>query len=122
MKHVPLGEQPTYGAPIDFRGLRHAPTNEQGVVFLFGMVATELGCLVESVQTGFPDCEAKRRIGVDKWQRVRIEFEYLSRNFREHGQPVEGCDVVVCWTHNWDECPDSIEVIELSDVIKQLSA
>ena len=26
-----------YGAPIDFRGLRHAPINEQGVVYLFGM-------------------------------------------------------------------------------------
>jgi hypothetical protein len=32
-----------YGAPIDFRGLRHAPLNEQGVVYLFALVAIELG-------------------------------------------------------------------------------
>src|SRR5574341_205258 len=45
-----------YGEPIDFRGLRHAPINEQGVVFLFGMVSDELGFLVESVHHPFPDC------------------------------------------------------------------
>jgi hypothetical protein len=54
------GSGPVFGQPIDFRGLRHAPINEQGVVFLFGMVAYELGFIVESVQAGYPDCEAKR--------------------------------------------------------------
>jgi len=48
-----LTDRPTYGDPIDFRGLRHAPVNEAGVIFLFGMVARELGYLVESVQGGF---------------------------------------------------------------------
>jgi len=52
----------TYGNPIDFRGLRHEPVNEQGVVLLFGLVAKELGYIVEAVQSGFPDCEAKRQI------------------------------------------------------------
>lgn len=113
---------PTYGNPIDFRGLRHEPVNEQGVVFLFGMVARELGYMVEAVQTGYPDCEAKRQIGPGKWQRVRIEFEYESRNFRDHGHPVGGCDVIVCWRHNWSECPESLEVLELRHVIKSLAA
>ncbi len=27
-----------FGEPIDFRGLRFAPVNEQGVVYLFGMI------------------------------------------------------------------------------------
>jgi hypothetical protein len=36
--------------------------NEQGVVFLFGMVAKELGYMVEVVQTGYPDCEAKDKL------------------------------------------------------------
>ena len=116
-----LDDRPTYGNPIDFRGLRHEPVNEDGVVFLFGMVAKELGYLVEAVQAGFPDCEAKRQIGADKWQRVRIEFEYESRNFRDHGHPPSGCDVIVCWRHNWPECPSNIEVVELSKVIKQLA-
>src|SRR5262249_35972821 len=117
-----LSDRPTYGAPIDFRGLRHAPVNEDGVIFLFGIVARELGYLVESVQAGFPDCEAKRQIGPSEWQRIRIEFEFESRNFRDHGHPPEGCDVIVCWVHNWAECPERLEVVELSKLIKSLAA
>lgn len=120
--HNKLGGRPTYGNPLDFRGLRHEPVNEQGVVFLFGMVARELGYLVEAVQTGYPDCEAKRQVGPGKWQRVRIEFEFESRNFRDHGHPQSGCDVIVCWRHNWSECPKHLEVVELSSLIRTLSA
>lgn len=121
-RHGRLDDRPTYGNPIDFRGLRHEPVNEQGVVFLFGMVARELGYHVEAVQTGYPDCEAKRQVDAGKWQRVRIEFEFESRNFRDHGHPPDGCDVIVCWRHNWAECPSSLEVVELSSVIRTLSA
>jgi hypothetical protein len=121
-RHVPLKDRPTYGTPTRFRGLRHEPVNEQGVVLLFGMLAKELGYLVESVQTGFPDCEAMRQITPERWQRVRIEFEFESRNFRDHGHPASGCDVIVCWRHNWADCPENIEVVELSSIIKSLGS
>ena len=39
-----------FGEPIDFRGLRFAPINEQGVVYLFGMISRELGFLIESIR------------------------------------------------------------------------
>jgi hypothetical protein len=119
-KHAPLQDRPTYGNPIDFRGLRHEPVNEQGVVLLFAMVAKELGYIVEAVQSGFPDCEAKRQIGPERCQRVHIEFEFESRNFRGHGHPFTGCDVIVCWRHNWPDCPPQIEVLELSSLLKSL--
>lgn len=121
-RHSELPDRHTYGDPIDFRGLRHEPVNESGVVFLFGMVARELGYSVEAVQAGYPDCEAKRQISPGKWQRVRIEFEYMSRNFRDHGHPPDGCDVIVCWRHNWPECPEHLEVVELERVLKSLAA
>lgn len=121
-RHTKLDNRPTYGNPIDFRGLRHEPVNEQGVVFLFGMVARELGYHVEAVQTGYPDCEAKRQVDAGKWQRVRIEFEFESRNFRDHGHSPTGCDIIVCWRHNWPDCPPNLEVVELSAVIQTLSA
>jgi hypothetical protein len=121
-RHTKLDDRTTYGNPIDFRGLRHEPVNEGGVVFLFGMVARELGYMVEAVQAGFPDCEAKRQVDTGKWQRVRIEFEYESRNFRDHGHPADGCDVIVCWRHNWPECPAHLEVLELSAALNSLSA
>jgi len=111
-----------YGAPIDFRGLRHAPLNEQGVVYVFALVARDIGFTVEAIGTSFPDCEAKRQMDRkgERWQRVRIEFEYLSSDFKRHGHPIEGCDLIVCWKHDWPECP--LEVIELSEVIKSLGA
>jgi hypothetical protein len=118
--HATLRDRTTYGNPIDFRGMRHEPVNEQGVVLLFGMLAKELGYVIEAVQTGFPDCEAKRQIAPERWQRVDIEFEFESRNFRDHGHPSTGCDIIVCWRHNWDECPENIEVVELSTVIQSL--
>jgi len=111
-----------YGAPINFRGLRHAPINEQGVVYLFGMVSSEIGLIVEAVQSAYPDCEAKRCIDSrqNRWQRVRIEFEFYSSNFKEHGHDPTGCDLIVCWEHDWRDCP--LEVIELRSVIDQLES
>ena len=108
-----------YGAPIQFRGLRHAPINEAGVVFLFGMVSQDLGFIVEAVHASYPDCVAKRRIDQsgERWQVVRIEFEFKSRNFRDHKHDPEGCDLIVCWEHNWQECP--LDVVELKKVIDE---
>ena len=118
VQHAPLPGRPAYGNPTNFPALRHEPVNEQGVVLLFGMLAKELGFLVEAVQKGFPDCEAKRQIGPERWQRVNIEFEFESRNFHGHRHPLHGCDLIVCWRHNWPECPKHIEVLELSSVVK----
>ncbi len=121
LQHPPLKGRATYGNPTNFRGLRYEPVNEQGVVLLFGMLAKDLGYIIEAVQKGFPDCEAMRQVAPDRWQRVRIEFEFESRNFRDHGHPLTGCDIIVCWRHNWHECPAHVEILELSNVIKSLA-
>jgi hypothetical protein len=107
------------GPPIDLPGLAHEPGNEQGVIFVFGAVAHKLGFRVLTFQPGFPDCEAMREIRPGVWQRVRIEFEYESRNFLKHGHRRDGCDVIVCWRHNWPGCPKNIEVVELRRVVGQ---
>jgi len=117
---TPSATQRQYGSHINFRGLLHEPINEQGVVFLFGMVAKELGYTVESVQVGFPDCEAKRpsRTRKDKLEKVFVEFEFQSKNFLLHGHDASQCHLIVCWEHNWPDCP--IEVLELKSEIKKL--
>lgn len=112
-----LADRPTYGEPLDFEAMRHEPVNESGVVLLFGMVAMRMGFLIEAMRTNFPDCEAKLRLSPGEWQRVRIEFEFESRNFRDHGHDPKGCDLIVCWAHNWPECP--VEVIALRDFVPQ---
>jgi hypothetical protein len=120
--HTELKDRPVCGGPMPFRSLRYEPVNEQGVVLLFGMLAEGLGYTVEHVQQGFPDCEARRQVGPERWQRVRIEFEYESRNFMQHGHPHRGCDVIVCWRHNWPEHPERLEVLELSRVMRGMSS
>ncbi len=120
-RHRKLQDRPMYGSPINFRGLRYEPVNEQGVVFVFGMLAAELGFKVDLIQIGFPDCLAVRKVRGGGWQPVRIEFKFESRSFRDDGQPVDGCDVIVCWRHNWADCPAQLEVIELASVIKSLA-
>lgn len=112
-----MAERSIVGDLINFRGLVYAPLNEQGVVFLFGKVAHDLNMYVEEIKPGFPDCIARRFVGKG-WERVRIEFEFVSSNFRAHGHDAEGCDIIVCWEHDWQECP--LEVIELSSEIREL--
>jgi hypothetical protein len=74
-----LTDRPVYGRPMMDMALGLAPTNEMGVVFLFGTLAKELGFMVIRLQSEFPDCEAFREVEPGRWQWVRIEFEYESR-------------------------------------------
>jgi hypothetical protein len=109
-----------FGQPIDFRGLRFAPINEQGVVYLFGMISNEIGFYIESIRTGFPDCEGKRCFDKKNnlWEHVKIEFEFKASNFIQHGHNPDECDVIVCWQNDWRDCP--VEIIELKEEIRKL--
>ncbi|HET9837843.1 MAG TPA: hypothetical protein VFR84_06375 [Candidatus Angelobacter sp.] len=89
-----------------------APTNEQGVVLLFGAMAEKLGFAVLKMGTKYPDCEAFRVRDDGKLERVHVEFELESRNFLVHMHQTSKADMIVCWWHNWKDCP--LEVIELS--------
>jgi hypothetical protein len=82
------------GSPLNFRGLVYGPINEQGVLYLFGLIANDLNIRVESIQQGYPDCTAIRYAGKGKWERINIEFEFKSSNF-DHDP--DKCDVLVCW-------------------------
>ena len=106
--------QPAYGRPLPHAPMSYAPTNEAGVVLLFGSVARALGFVITRVQSEFPDCEAMRQVEPNRWQKVRIEFEYQSRSFLAHLHPATECDLIVCWSHDWPECP--LEVLELESL------
>lgn len=111
-----------FGSRINFRSLSCAPINELGVVYLFGVLHDTFDFKIESVQAGFPDCIARRQIGKDRWEELRIEFEYLSKSFRTHNHNPEAVDIIICWNHNWPDCPEHIEVIELSSLIHNLES
>ena len=77
-------DRPLLGAPMDLPGFLFEPTNEMGVVLLFGMLFWRLGFIIESAQIGYPDCRAKLEVEPGRWQDVGIEFELQSRHFLAH--------------------------------------
>lgn len=102
------------GRPIRISGMAYAPTNEQGVVFLFGRLAERLGFTIEQIQTRFPDCTALR-----KGERHYIEFEYRASNYKVH--PPRGADIIVCWDNDWKVPPKKyrhLEIIALRDFVE----
>lgn len=105
------------GEPINYGGLVYAPVNELGVVLLFGMVFEELGMVVEEVRNYFPDATIRRFNGRG-WNKEFVEFEYKSSQYKLHKHPLGGCDIIVCWLHDWIDCP--LEVCELKSLIRLL--
>lgn len=95
------------GAP-----LHYAPANELGVVFLFAHLAKRWRLRVDTIRPEFPDCIAYQKTQHGE-KRIRIEFEYKSRNFKTHRHDPKKCDWIVCWEHNWPEAPRSLEIVEL---------
>ena len=107
--------RPAYGPLMRPYPLICGPVNEMGVVYLFGAMAEKLGFVVLRIQQEFPDCEALMLVDGDRCELVRIEFEYESRNFLKHMHEPGDCDLIVCWKHNWPECP--LDVVELKTAL-----
>ena len=99
--------------------LVYEPVNEQGVIFLFAKYHKELGIeYIEGIQQGFPDAFGRRKIGKTEYEPVDIEFEFKSIDFKNHQHDPNQCDIIVCWEHNWKECP--LEVIELKTAAPEM--
>lgn len=113
-------DRPLLGAPLGLPGFLFEPTNEMGVVLLFGMLFWRLGFIIESAQVGYPDCRAKLEVEPGRWQDVGIEFEHQSRHFLAHRHDPSRCDILVCWIHNWKNCPPNLQVVELREVVRRL--
>lgn len=103
-----------FGRPAVLQAMLTHPVNEAGVLALFSSMAVKLGFGILKVQTAFPDVIALRLCKDGNWRLVRVELEFESRGFITHGHDLKGCDLIVCWKHNWPSCP--VEVLELSNI------
>lgn len=108
------------GRTLNFRAFTYAPTSEHDVVQMFGAVAHEIGFEIIGNRSAFPDCEARRRVNAhrERYEKCLIEYEFSSSDYKRHKHSVIGCDLIVCWKHDWSDCP--IEVLELESEIKKL--
>ncbi|MEM2906127.1 MAG: hypothetical protein QW587_10425 [Candidatus Bathyarchaeia archaeon] len=72
---------------------------------------------VEGFSGGFPDCT----LVLDR-QKVRVEFELYSGNFKDHGHDPEKCDIIICWKHDWYGCPENVKVLTLHTLVSKLAS
>ena len=104
------------GDILNIRGIVYEPTNEQGVVSLFTALCYDLNFRLEGIRSKFPDAILKRRNDRGNFSPCLAEFEFKSSNYQLHKHPIKGCDLVICWEHDWKKCP--IEVLELKKVVR----
>jgi hypothetical protein len=109
-----MKKQTQVGRQITVDGMTYAPTNEQGVVFLFGRLAPRLGFCIEHIQTHFPDCTARYR-----GKTCRIEFEYWASNYNHR---TDGADMIVCWENDWETVPPKYRHLEIIGLKKYVGA
>ncbi len=105
---------------INFRGIEYAPVDTRGVIFIFGLVSEELSYIIESFGTDSFCFSGKRNLSLknERWESVNIGFALNSRDLKNSGRITKKCELLICWKHEWKECP--IEVLELSSVLPGL--
>jgi len=97
--------------------------SEASVIFYFGRIYKYLnlyGIMIKDEKKG--ELDAIAYLDPQAKKEINIEFELWSKNFVEHGHDPNKCDLIICGMHNWKECPDDIDVIELDYLWKKLSA
>jgi hypothetical protein len=52
-------------------------------------------------QEAFPDYVLRTKSG----KVIRVEAELKSLHFKVHKHDIESCDLIICWEHNWKDCP-----------------
>lgn len=98
------------GSPIcGGRFAMFEPKNEQGVVLVFQQLCESMGLEILSIQAGYPDALIFDKANQTK---IRIEFEYESKNFIIHKHDPKGTDWIICWKKNKGKYP--VPVLELS--------
>jgi hypothetical protein len=118
-KFIPISERKRsiVGDPINFEGLIYGPLNENGVIFLFSKIHDKFNINIEAIQAAFPDAKGRRKTSKG-WEDIWIEFEFKSSHFKAHNHDPKECDVIVCWEHDWKDCP--LEVISLKEHLETM--
>ncbi|MEN8222316.1 MAG: hypothetical protein ABFR36_03570 [Acidobacteriota bacterium] len=118
----PIGNKKDQGKAekLNFRGIKYAPVDTRGVIYIFGLVSEELSYIVESFGKDKFCFSGKRNLSLEKekWEPVNFSFTLNSSDLESSGRLSKNCELLVCWKHDWKECP--VEVLELSSVLPGL--
>lgn len=101
------------GQPIRIEGMRFAPTNVAGVIFLFGRLAARLGFEIDAIDERTLVCVARER-----GEKRRIKFELHASDYER--APRKGVDLIVCWENDWGYRPKKhhrLDTLELKEFV-----
>jgi hypothetical protein len=77
------------------------PRNELQVRELYASRLPDYGYRLVASHSDFPDW-----LVVDgEGKFLYVEVEHRSSGFQAHGHDPAGCDLIMCWEHDWRECP-----------------
>lgn len=93
-----------------------APVNDMGVMLLFAEWARKNRVRIQSVEASQAACiaivtAAVKAGGKEEVRRIALMFQ--SSEFRAKRRSCRGIDWIVCWEHDWTECPERVTVIDL---------
>jgi hypothetical protein len=77
-------------------------SNEMGVIVEFAEHCKEAGWEIIGIQAAFPDVTIRN---LEDGGIIRAEFEYNSSSFYLHRHDPTNCDLIICWNHDWEDCP-----------------
>ena len=88
--------------------------SEDMVIFYSGVIYKYLnlyGIVIKDEKKG--ELDAIAYLDPQAKKGITVEFELYSSNFVKHKHDPSKCDLIICWKHDWKECPNNIDVIEL---------
>ena len=88
--------------------------SEEMVIFYTGAIYKYLnlyGMIVKDEKKG--ELDAIAYLDKQAKKEITIEFELYSSNFVKHKHDPDKCDLIICWKHDWMECPKNIDILEL---------
>jgi hypothetical protein len=83
-------------------------TNEMGVIVEFAEHCKEAGWEILEIQAAFPDVKIRN---LEDGEIIRAEFEFKSSSFYTHRHNPLECDLIICWEHDWQDCPMPVWVL-----------
>ncbi len=110
---------------VNTQVMRDVKLSEMVVTFItgqiWGKIAQRLNLVrIEEIYSNkYPDMIALKKNDDESLKNINIEFESISSNFKRHNHPTDKCDVLICWKHDWVDCPKNIEIIELCDMMNE---
>jgi len=105
--------------------IKDSHLSEMVVIFqagiLWNKLSEEIGLVhIKEFHTNkFPDLIGLKADESGSYKHVYVEFETVSSNFIKHKHSINDCNVIICWKHDWIECPKNIKVIELCNMIEK---